>query len=77
MREHMSRKEARETLRSVGVDNKFSLRTVDFNWASRQVLTIKDWYPDLKANDVEDAFAGTGVLVDFEPAPDVVFVTGG
>jgi len=77
MNEKMSRKEARKILKSVGVDNRFSLRTVNFNWSSRQVLTVKDWHPDPKANEIEDAFKGTGVIVSFKPAEGVVFVTGG
>jgi len=65
----MTRKEASQILRGVGIDNKFSLHTVDFSdlaRCTRQFCTIKNWEPDkAKYEAVKQAFHNTGVIVDF------------
>lgn len=73
----MTRKEAKAILKGIGVDNRFSLRMVSFNWSSMQVLTIKDWRPCPKANEIKTAFKPYPVIVEFEPAKGVVFVSRG
>lgn len=71
----MNRKEVKAILLGLGIENRFSLRMVNFNWSTGQVLTIKDWYPSPKAKEIEAAFKGSGVIVDFEPVKGVAFVS--
>lgn len=71
----MKRKEVKQVLDRLGVSNRFTLRTVGFCRETRKVLTIKDWHPDPKANEIKEAFRGTGVIVDFDPAEGVTFVS--
>lgn len=76
-REGMTRKDVKDVLKGVGVENRFSLRTVNFPGRSRQVVTIKDWRPELETKEIRDIFRGTGVIVDFEPAKGTYFVYKG
>jgi len=62
----VTRKEAQQILRGLGVENRFTLRMVNFEWASRQVLSIKRWHPDPKANEIKAAFRDTDVVVEFD-----------
>jgi len=70
----MTRKEVRTMLESIGIENNFSLRTVQFEHSARQVATIKNWHPHPKANEIKEAFRGSGVVVMFEPARNMAFV---
>ena len=71
----MTRKEVKTILQGMGVENTFSLRKVQFEHAARQVATIKNWKPHPKANEIKAAFRGTGVVVMFDPAKGVAFVS--
>ena len=65
----MKRKQAKEVLSSIGVYNKFSLRTVSFSdlvRARKQFVTIRDWTPDPRADEVKEAFRPYGVIVGFD-----------
>ena len=61
----MTRKEAKAILNGLDVTNRFSLKTQTFlGRDTRQVLTVKDWTPNPKANEIKAAFAG--VIVSFD-----------
>jgi len=62
----MKRKEVKAILHGLGIFNRFSLKTVNFNWDSRQVLTIKDWEPGPKSTEVKAAFHPHKVIVEFD-----------
>jgi len=65
----MTRKEVKEMLEATGVTNRFSLRTVSFCDLARdqaQVVTIKDWQPDPKADKIKAAFRQRGLIVEFD-----------
>lgn len=69
----MTRKEAKAILNRLGVTNRFSLKTVNFNWDRRKVLTVKDWEPNFKlARAVKEALKPYKVIVEFE-GPNVLF----
>jgi len=65
----VTRKEVGQILSSLGIENKFSLQTVDFSDLTRkvaQVVTIKHWEPNrAKYDAIKQAFRGTGLIVDF------------
>lgn len=73
----MTRKEVKQILKDIGIENRFSLRTVNFPRRTRQVVTVKDWQPDAKAKEIESLFRGTGIIVDFEPAKGMAFFSSG
>lgn len=63
----MKRKQAKQALASVGVFNRFTLKTVGFlGRDTRQVLTIKDWTSDPKADAIEEAFRPHKIIVEFD-----------
>jgi len=62
----MKRKEVKAILHGLGIFNRFSLKTVNFNWDTRQVLSIKDWEPGPKNAEVKAAFHLTKVIVEFD-----------
>jgi len=64
----MTRKEAKSILKSLKVDNKFSLKTINFQDLLRknvQFLIIKNWTPCPKAKEIKEAFADKDVVVEF------------
>ena len=74
----MTRKDAKAILTEIGVTNRFTLKTVGFSDIARgqaQVLIVKDWRPDPKAKDIEAAFKGHDVIVDFEAAKDCTYIS--
>lgn len=64
----MTRKEAKTILTNLGITNRFSLRRVGFSDLARgqaQFLTVKDWKPSPKANEIKEAFKGVIVQFDY------------
>lgn len=62
----MKRKEVRTILHELGIFNRFSLKTVNFNRDSRQVLTIRDWEPGPKSAEAKAAFQPHKIVVEFD-----------
>lgn len=63
-----TRKEIQAKLSSVGVTNKFTLRTVGFSDLARdsaQVCEIQDWTPSENGKLVRDILKPLGVIVMF------------
>ena len=74
----MTRKEAKAILNKIGVTNRFTLKSISFSDLARcqaQVLIVKDWRPDPKANPIKAAFKGHGVIVDFESAKGCTYIS--
>jgi hypothetical protein len=71
MKTLLTRKLAAEVLKDLGVENKFSLRTIDFSDLARDrrgFLLLKEWNPRSQghlADAVKEAFRKFGVVVDF------------
>ncbi len=63
------RKDAQARLKSVGVDNRFSLRTVHFCRTEKQVATIKDCNPETSFAKILD------LMVDWEPQKGLTLAT--
>lgn len=62
----MKRKQVKQILASVGVSNKFSLKAVGFCRDTRQVLTVKDWTPHPRADEIKEAFRVHKIIVEFD-----------
>lgn len=62
----MKRKEVSAILQRLDVPNRFSLKRVYFDREYYQVLTVKDWEPCPKANEIKDAFRGHKIIVEFD-----------
>ena len=72
----MTRKDAKAILNGLDITNRFTLKTVGFEGRTTlQVLVVKDWRPDPKANQIKAAFKGHGVIVDFESAKDCTYIS--
>jgi len=69
----MTRKEVKYILQRMGIANRFSLTTQTFlGRDTRQILTVKDWEPDPKANEIKQAFHPHKIIVQFD-GPNCMF----
>ena len=72
----MTRKEVKAILNEIGVANCFTLKTVGFEGRTTlQVLIVKDWRPNPKANQIKAAFKEHGIIVDFESAKGCTYIS--
>lgn len=65
----MTRKEIKAILDKLDIPNRFKLRTVSFSDIARgqaQVVTICDWQPDPRADQIEAAFREYGIITEFD-----------
>jgi len=69
-----ARSVVKEALNEVGVDNKFSVTTTDFQDLARDTaltVTIKNWYPSSDAKEIKTELKERGFsVVMFEIADD-------
>ena len=63
----ITRKEVSVILNALGIVNKFSLNSVGFDGAERQVVTVKEWSPNPIAETIKSELKQKlGVLVCFD-----------